>query len=387
MTFQTTNAGLHLYCELWKKFDIGSIIDDVKPKQSGSSNSEILQNLAFRGLIDANSMVALSEKDKEEYFLVQNASLDRTTYGRALKRFDDSDREKILLKFDDQIIPKKRNKHELMILDKTAIPAAGEEYPDTKWVYDSCLEKMIMGYGLNTLLLSLKGKITISDFNLDDDSKESHIKLFEKCRRETGINKIVIDAGPDLKGEDFFQKIIDEEFLFYTKATKSWLFNYGKTMNVTKWRKQFFPLIRRNGIISRIMYFREIKLRLIFVKGDRRVFLTNDFKSKATDIVKYYGRRWAIEVSFREEKQNLGLTKLPCWSNLDGIKTHILLVFLIYILSQFIIKKVKKLAKGIELIKRKLVNVFARIKERYGKIIFEFENHFKLGWVFQLELG
>jgi|GEM_PF-5100005 len=82
----TSNAGLKIYKRLWEKYGLEGIIDRVQPKHSGAAYSAILQNLLFRTLIDADSMKALSEKDKEDFFLEDNASLDRTTYSRNLNK-------------------------------------------------------------------------------------------------------------------------------------------------------------------------------------------------------------------------------------------------------------------------------------------------------------
>ena len=82
----TSHAGLALYAKLWNRFKLPNIFDSVVPKHSGAPYSHIAQNLFFRNLIDANSMSALSDLDKQEYFLRENASLNRTTYGRNLKR-------------------------------------------------------------------------------------------------------------------------------------------------------------------------------------------------------------------------------------------------------------------------------------------------------------
>ena len=66
ISFTTTNAGLYLYDNLWVKYDLNKTFDSVIPKQSGKPYSNIAHNLLNRNLIDANSMTALAEKDKEE---------------------------------------------------------------------------------------------------------------------------------------------------------------------------------------------------------------------------------------------------------------------------------------------------------------------------------
>ncbi len=386
INFTTTNAGLHIYDKLWDKYDLDKIFDSTLSKHSGKDYSKIAHNLFNRNLIDANSMAALAEKDKEEYFLARNAKLHRTTYGRNLERLNDEQRRTILLKFNDKLISRKEiDKHSIMIYDPTAIKAEGETYEGTDWVYDSCEDKMIMGYALNKLMVKTKKKITVTDFNVNEQSMQKMIKAFKEGRMLCGINKLVIDADTKFGGMDFYKELSKEDFLFYTKATKSWKFNYGFDMNIDQLRKKLMHLIKRNGILSRIVYKDDMKLRLVFVLGDKRVILTNDFKSNPLEVYNYYVYRWNIETSFKEEKQNLGLNILPA-RKLEGIKTHFLLCILAYILSQFIISKVK-IADGIKLIKRRIVKVFAVIIEAEDKIELEFDVRYRFRYIFGLEFG
>lgn len=387
--FTTTNAGLKIYDDLWNKYELQSIFDTVVPKHSGAPTSKIMQNLFFRNFVDANSIIALSEKDKEEYFLQNNASLHRTTYGRNLNKLNNKQRRNILLKFNNNFIKEEDvDEDSLMIYDTTAIKAEGKTYENTKWVYDSCEKKMIKGYALNKLLLSTKKKLACIDFELQNEDKDKTIETFKKGRMLYGVNKIVIDAGPDLVGMPFYKKLDGEGFLFYTKAVRDWKFNYGKDYNVMELRELIMSRLRRDGMISLEVWKDDMLLRLIFVLNDPRVYLTNDLEIAAGKVVRYYERRWGIEVSFREEKQNLGLGILPT-TKFNGIKTHILLVLFGYVLSQLILakRKVKRITEGIKLIKRKIVKVFAVIVEKYDQIRLEFKSTYRYWWVFSLEFG
>lgn len=385
----TTNAGLKIYSELWNKHKLSNTFDSIAPKHSGAPTSRIMQNLFFRNLIDANSMVALSEKDKEEYFLQKNVSLDRTNYGRNLNKLNDKQRRNILLKFNSNFIKQKDiDEDTIMIYDTTAIKAEGETYENTEWVYDSCEEKMIQGYALNKLLLKTKKKLTCLDFELQNKDKDKTIKMFKRGRTLYGVNKIVIDAGPDLRGMDFYKKLDEEGFLFYTKAVCDWKFNYGKDYNIEELRELIKSRLKKEGMVSLEVWKDDMLLRLIFVLNDPRVYLTNDLEIAAGKVVRYYDWRWDIEVTFREEKQNLGLNILPTTKE-QGIRTHILLVLFGYTFSQLILakRKVRRITEGIKLIKRKIVQVFAVIVEKYNKARLEFESTYKYWWVFGLEFG
>jgi len=386
INFTTTNAGLYLYDQLWDKYGLTKTFDSAVPKHSGKPYSGIAHNLFNRNLIDANSMAALAEKDKEEYFLAKNAKLHRTSYGRNLEKLTDKQRRNVLLKFNDKLISRKEiDKHSIMIYDPTAIKAEGETYEDTDWVYDSCENKMIRGYGLNKLLLKTKKKVTSVNFNVNEESMQNRIKMFKEGRMLYGVNKVVFDADPKFGGMKFYKELAEEDFLFYTKATKTWKFNYGFDMNIGQLRKKLMHLIKRNNILSRTVYKGDMKLRLVFVLGDKRVILTNDFKSNPLEVYNNYVDRWKIETSFKEEKQNLGLNELPS-RKMKGIKTHFLLCILAYVLSQFIIGKVK-IAEGIKLIKRRIVKIFAIVAGEEGEIELEFDVRYRFRYVFGLEFG
>jgi hypothetical protein len=379
----TTFAGLEIYSKLWKKFKISSIFNSLVPKHSGAKYSKIIQNLFFRNLIDANSMSALSYIDKQEYFFNENISLNRTTYGRNLKKLNNNLRRKFLLKFNNNFISHEEiNEDSILIYDTSAIKAEGKNYENTKLVYDACDEKMIHGYALNKLLLKTKKKLSIIDFDLNIDDKKILVEKFKEAKRQINVNKIVFDAGPDVRGMDFFKKLDEEDFLFYTKAVSNWIFNFGKNFNVNELKELFNHRLKKEKIISLEVWKDEMLLRLIFVFNDPRVCLTNDLTIPVEKIVKYYKWRWDIEISFREEKQNLGLKILPCW-NEKGIKTHILLVLLAFVLSQIIVSKIK-IVKGIKLIKRKIVKVFAFIIKKFNKLFLRFSETYLFDWIFRI---
>lgn len=365
-------AGLRLYDKLWDKYDLSKSFDSAVSKQSGKPYSNIIHNLFNRNLIDASSMAALAEKDKEEYFLAKNAKLHRTSYGRNLNKLDDEQIRKVLLKLNDKLIPRKEvDKKALMIYDRSAVEVFGEKYESVDWVWDGCQEKMVKGYGLDKFMLRTKKKVTVFAFDVNNKTKQNIIENFKMGRILYGANRVAFDADPELKSMRFYKELNDEEFLFYTKAVKDWKFNYGFDMNIEELRKKVLPLLKRNKTVSRIVYKDDMQLRLVFSLKDKRVILTNDFKSKPIEAYSYYVKRWKIETSFKEEKQNLGLETLPT-RKLNGIKTHFLLCILAYVLSQFIIAKTK-IADGIKLIKRRLIKVWAMITQKYNKLVLEFD--------------
>ena len=381
----TSYAGLRIYEDLWEKYNISRIIDSTFHKQSGKPLSSILKNIFFGSLTDANSLNALSEIDKHDYFFNKNASLHRTNYSRNLGKLNDYGIQKVLDNINIQIIKNKKIKDPILIYDPTAIQAEGKKYEKAKNIWDSSQEKVIRGYELNKLLLN-DGKHNFPiNFRLQDKSKPTIINQFKLAGRIYNTNKAVFDAG--IRGMPFFKELEEEGFLFYTKATCNWYFNLGKDYTITELQKKYRSLVKRNKILSRTAYKDDMKLRLIFVDGENDVYLTNDFDCKLEKVVEIYYRRWNVEISFREEKQELGLDILPS-RKLKKIKVHFMLVLIAYLLSQFILEKRKifNIAQGIKKIKRFIINTWAIIKVT-AKTKLEFNTRFKRDWIFDLDYG
>jgi hypothetical protein len=387
LTDTTSYAGLKIYEDLWEKYNISRIIDLTYHKQSGKPLSAILKNLFFRLLAEANSLNALSEIDKQDYFFHKNVSLHRTNYGRNMDKLDNNGIQRLLDNINLQTMRNKKiRKDALLIYDQTAIQAEGETYENAKNVWDNTQEKVIRGYELGKVLLDNGKQDFPVNFKLQDDSKPTIINQLKAARRLYNINKAVFDAG--VRGMEFFMKLHKEGFLFYTKATSNWYFNFGKDYSINELKEKYKSLVKRNGILSRIVYKDDMKLRLIFVDGDNDVYLTNDFNIKSYKVVEIYYRRWNIETSFREEKQELGLDILPS-TKFNRIKIHILLVLLAYLLSQFILekRKISKIAKGIKKIKRFVVKTWAIVRITSCRIKLKFHTRFKRNWIFELDYG
>ena len=88
-----------------------------------------------------------------------------------------------------------------------------------------------------------------------------------------------------------------------------------------------------------------VKARLVAyidpVKGERLAFLTNQFDSKATTICRLYINRWAIEVVFKQLKQNFEL-KYFLSDSQNGIKTQIWVALILNLIFEVIHKMIKE---------------------------------------------
>lgn len=387
LTNITSYAGLKIYEDLWERYNVSRIIDLTSHKHSGKPLSAILKNLLFRLLAETNSLNALSEIDKQDYFFHKNASLHRTSYSRNLDKLDDDGIQRILDNVNIQTVRNKKIREDaLLIYDQTAIQAEGKTYENAKDIWDSSQEKVIRGYELNKVLLNNGKQNFPVNFQLQDDSKPIILNQLKSARRLYNINKAVFDAG--IRGMEFFKGLHKEGFLFYTKATSNWYFNLGKDYSVDELKKKFKALVKRNGILSRTVYKDDMELRLIFIDEDNDVYLTNDFGAKPEEVVDVYYRRWNVEISFREEKQELGLDILPS-TKFNKIKVHTLLVLLAYLLSQFILekKRISRIAQGIKKIKRFVVKTWAIVKKASCRIKLKFHMRFKRDWIFELDYG
>ena len=175
---------------------------------------------------------------------------------------------------------------------------------------------------------------------------------------------------------EFFKNLKELGIKFYTKATTNWLFEiYSWKKSAEKWAEQMKIAFKRNHkYVSKLVEKEGMQFLLVVSKDDPRIFLTNDLKATAKEVVDMYARRWKIETSFREEKQNLGFENLTV-RKINAIRTHIMTVFIAFIFCQLCLSKFPKI-KGIKLLIRKVFYNVANIIQKGTNIIVKFLEHF-----------
>lgn len=383
------HSGLQLFNLFWSKNNTSKIIDEIQPKKSGNDFSSIVKNLTIGKLIGCNSLDELCSKTEKEILLSCNTQIHRSNLSRNMNKLNHNKQTTILTRLVECILPtlnvgKRAKEDALQILDGSALEVTGETFEDAKWVHDSRVGGTVWGYEVLTHMINIGEYSFPINSKINNLDKEDIIKMFEDGRTEFGIPRVAFDAG--FRSMDFFYELNNRGFKFYTKATMNWHWNFHsfdrQTDQLAKLAKQKF---HRNHQYVEFIVEKEVDegknkgktmtLRLVFVKDDKRVFITNDFDSSAKKVYWFYCRRWKIEEMFKEEKQNLGFEKLTV-RKINAIKTHLMTVFLAFIFCQLILKKFPSI-KGIKLLVRNVINHLAEIIISTQRIIVKFVKNFK----------
>lgn len=372
-------GGLELFNSFWKKFGFGQLFDEKVKKKSGADFSDIIKNVTCGHIIGYDSLEDLTDKTFKEELLRGNCQVSRSTYSRNMNALGYNVQNTILGYIVMQIIQRLRRSRRLLtnaigIIDSSALPVDGKTYERAGWVYDGREEHLVKGYEINTLLIHVGNYAFPFQFRVNDHSKHGLLIMIKKMISMFRIKKICFDAG--YKGMDFFKELEELNVKFYTKATTNWLFEkYSWKKSAEEWGKQMETAFKRNyHYCSKLVEKDGMNFLLVRAKCDSRIFLTNDINATAKEVVEMYARRWKIETSFREEKQNLGFEDMRV-RKINAIRTHIMSVFVAYIFCQLCLQKFPKIA-GIKVLIRKVFNNAARIIRKGTKIVINFIEHF-----------
>jgi hypothetical protein len=235
-------------------------------------------------------------------------------------------------------------------------------------------EKVEEHKNTNTLLIHIGNYAFPFQYRVNDFSKKGIMCMIKRMIRMVGIRKICFDAG--YKGIEFFKDLEEFNVKFYTKATTNWLFEkHSWNKSAQEWAEQMKTALKRNHrYVAKLVEKEGMKFLLVVAKDDPRIFLTNDINVTAKEVVNMYARRWKIETSFREEKQNLGFENLTV-RKINAIRTHIMTVFIAFIFCQQCLQKFPKL-DGIKLLIRKVFHNAARIIREGTNIVVKFLEKF-----------
>ncbi len=380
----TKYAGLNLFNNYWDQNNISNIIDKALPKKSGSLASSILKNIIYGHIIEKHSLIELDYESKCEYFLTNNTTIHRTNYSRNMNKINGKTQNLLLKKVVNSIysnltFSNKAKRNAIQIIDGSALEITGKTYEQANWAYDGRKSGLIWGYEILSQIIRIGEYSLPFSFSINNLEKNNIIEMFKEGRKNFGINKVSFDAG--FRGMDFFMKLNKQDFKFYTKATKNWIWDFNcfykstddlkKAVQIKFWRNYKYADYEVIKEVDEGKYKGKLlKLRLVFVKGDKRVFLTNDFISNNKKIFNFYFLRWKIEDTFKEEKLNLGFEKLPV-RKINGIKTHLMAVFIAFLFCQIALCKFKQIL-GIKLLVRFIIKKVAIIYTKGTELIIKF---------------
>lgn len=264
-----------------------TFLDTQLKKRSGEKMSDIFSHLICKTITQTNSIAELKRLQDP---IIQAVS-ERTTLGRQIDKFAPIS-SKILKFFISEKFLK--SKELLIIIDSTLLKAEGKTYKNTIKLYDHNKNQYYYGYQICTFILSNGKEFYPYKFIINDESKSSILQILEEMKSLLKTNKVAFDAG--FKGNEFFEELDKRGFLFYTKATRNWHFNYGKNY---KAKVHLASMQAQKNVYNQREVFREnLKLRLVSRKNDNRLILTNDFFCSTRKAFGKYIQRWDVETFF-----------------------------------------------------------------------------------------
>jgi len=260
-----------------------------------------------------------------------------------------------------------KNNDLLIIIDSTLLKAEGKTYKKTIKLYDHNKKQYYYGYQVCTFILSNGKEFYPYKFIINDESKSSILEILEEMKMLFNTNKVAFDAG--FKGDEFFEELDKRGFLFYTKATRNWYFNYGKNY---KAEDHLASMQAQKEVYNEREVFREnLKLRLVSRKHDTRLILTNDFSCSTRKAFRKYVQRWDVETFFKEAKETLLLQKFMRRKTYDSIIAHITLIFASFSILMQLSRKLNLKVKGFQLFIETYIQIKALVRKTKQKFRLE----------------
>jgi hypothetical protein len=197
---------------------------------------------------------------------------------------------------------------------------------------------------------------------------------------------------------DFCKELHDMEFRWFTQAKEDSRFTIrGQALSKKEIIDRYLPKVTRVRNLSGIKAFSvrakwegfgTVKLVIVREKNRKPYLLvTDDLNCPVKGVITSYKRRWRIECTFREEKQNLNLEGFRV-RNLTGILAHLNFVFLTHTLLRVLAQIDEALMEmSVGGLKDEVINVLAVLNRRATKIGIEFLPNFELYYLIDVVKG
>ena len=198
--------------------------------------------------------------------------------------------------------------------------------------------------------------------------------------------------------QEFCKEIHDMDFRWFTQAKEDSRFTIrGRVLLKKEIIDRYLPKATRVRNLSGIKaYSVRAKwegfgtVKLVIVKEKKRkpyLLVTDDLNCPVKGVITSYKRRWRIECTFREEKQNLNLEGFRVRS-LTGVLAHLNLVFLAHTLLR-VLAQIDKAIMDMSIggVKDKVINVLAMVTRLAKKIGIEFLDDFELYYLIEIVTG
>ncbi len=337
-----------------------TFLDTNLNKRSGEKMSEIFSHLVCKTITQTKSVAKLTRLSDP---ILQPIS-DRTTIGRQIDKFAPISTQ--ILKFF--ISEKFLNGGDLLIiLDSTLLKAEGKTYQNAIKLYDHNKNQYYYGYQVCSFILSNGKEFYPYKFIINDESKTSILEILEEMKSLFKTNKVSFDAG--FKGNEFFEELDKRGFLFYTKATRNWYFNYGKDYKAEEHLKS---MQAQDSIYNEREVFREnLRFRLVSRKNDNRLILTNDFSCSIRKAFGKYVQRWDVETFFKEAKETLLLQRFIRRKTYDSIISHITIIFTSFSILMQLSGKLNLKVKGFQMFIETYIQIKALVRKNKQRFYLE----------------
>ena len=187
---------------------------------------------------------------------------------------------------------------------------------------------------LNELPISEKQVYGLSDSWFPSEKViNAHLKKGYHYISALKTNRIIYPQGIHIQIQQFAQHIRKEDcHLVIVKKSKYWVYRYEGKLNGVD-----------NAVV--LMCYKEDQFK---VDGALHAFLCTDTELDSQTILKYYSRRWPIEIFFRQTKGNLGLNGYQVRST-KAIDRLLLLIALTYTYCVIIENTNNSFSKGINI--------------------------------------
>lgn len=332
-------SGLHIFADLFQKFEIQSLIQSCLPKKKRNSGWKSSEKLACGVLGFISGAQCLDDFDwlgLDPLFHEMTNSPSSITMGKFLRSF--SPRQIEQLKNSVATIAMKQRlwlepkMHKIVFrIDATTHEQFGKKMEGVEWCYKkiNCLSSQTM----------FDDKGLCYGFNLREGAVHTSVGAIEMMENAfntvpTGITKyLVADSG--YASLDVYNHLLTKEVNFALclgeKVWGSLLKNYGNKITWQKTRLKFFDSEKCE--LGSILYplkglaKKRSHLRVVFIRAKKKVISAGDnhpyhYYAIVTDmersemndehLIRFYRKRAIVETNIKDLKQGMDFYHFPC---------------------------------------------------------------------------
>ena len=313
----------NLFADLWKQVGMKTLLNRSGfKKRSGTPISEIIYILVLWVWLKKDSISMFAQESLEHFTHAEKDALYTT-----LNREDLNWRQlnlKVAVKAVQQMPPCTSPK--TFVLDDSIKIRHGKKMPGVSSHFDHTLGRSVMGQQVLNLGLSCEyGYVPLdSEIFISNVKAQGLHKAFKDGRSIVGkrYQQAIQQSKPQMAKTMMSRAIrtgIEVDYLL----ADAWFGTKGMLRTIEELSIAGILRMKKSKLKYRLTTYENEKkvIRLLFVRGtvntdkqqtgknDWAVFLTTDMSLEASKILEIYALRWAVEVYFKEAKQNLGFLK------------------------------------------------------------------------------